>query len=115
MVERIIKSLKGYVRANIEDGLIFSESVIEAIKAIRMSTNQTSKQTPFQLHHGRKPRNAITNSTNNDTCLLSNWKKTLTKHVSAQPDVLQTYTIHDGEGKLADYMVIDTYRKSFSK
>ena len=111
MVERTIKSIKGYVRANIEDGLNFSESVIESIKAIRMSTNQTTKQTPFQLHHGRKPRNAITNLTNNDTCLLYDWKKALNKYVSAQPDVLQTYTIHDGDGNLADYMVVDTYRK----
>ena len=111
MVERTFKSLKGYIRANIEDGLPFNQSVIEAIKAIRMSTTQTTKQTPFQLHYGRKPRNAITNMTNTGTCLLSDWKKTLNKYVSAQPDVLQTYTVHDGEGKLADYMIIDTYRK----
>ena len=66
--------------------------------------------TPFQMHFGRKPRTAITNLIGRPECLLSNWKKTLTNYVLAQPTELQMFTINS-EGEMADYMVLNDSKK----
>ena len=65
--------------------------------------------TPFQLHHGRKPRTPITNLIDQPACLLLNWKKT--NYILAQPAELQVFTIHDSDGELADYLVFNDSRK----
>ena len=67
--------------------------------------------TPFQMHFGRKPRTAITNLIGQPEGLLSNWKKTLTNYISAQPTELQTFTINDSEGEMADYIVLNDSKK----
>ena len=54
--------------------------------------------TPFQMHLGRKPRTALVNLIVKPECLLSNWKRTLTNYISAQPTKLQVGTINDSEG-----------------
>ena len=67
--------------------------------------------TPFQLHHGRKPRKPITNRIGQPTCLLADWKKTLTIYILAQPAELQVFTVHDSDEELADYLVLNETRK----
>ena len=94
-----------------EDGLTFEESVSMAIKTIRQTPHNTLKMTPFQLHYGRKPRTPITNLIGQPTCLLSDWKKTLTNYILAQPAELQVFTIQDSYGELADYSVFNESRK----
>ena len=93
------------------DGLIFEESVNLAIKTIRQTPHSKSNMTPFQMHFGRKPRIAITNLIGQPECLLSNWKKTLTNYISAQPTELQMFTINDSEGEMADYIVLNDSKK----
>ena len=66
---------------------------------------------PFQMHFGRKPRTAITNMIGQSQCLLSNWQKTVTKCISAQPTELQVFTIHDSDGEMADYIVLNDNKK----
>ena len=58
------------------------------------------------MHLGRKPHTAITNLIGQPSC-LSNWKKTVTKYVLAQPTELQVFTTHDLEGEMADYLVLN--------
>ena len=111
LVERTIRTIKSLTRANLEDGLTFEESVARAIKTIRQTPHNTLKMTPFQLHHGRKPRTPITNLIGQPTCLLANWKKTLTNYILAQPAELQVFTVHDFDGELADYLVLNESRK----
>ena len=94
-----------------EDNLTFEESVILAIKTIRQTQHNTLKMTLFQLHHGRKPRTPITNLIGQPACLLTNWKKTLTNYILAQPAELQVFTIHDSDGELAGYLVLNESRK----
>ena len=111
LVERTIRTIKSLTRANLEDGLTFDESVNKAIKTIRQTMHNTLKMTPFQLHYGRKPRTPITNLIGQPACLLTNWKKTITNYILAQPAELQVYTIQDSDGELADYLVLNESRK----
>ena len=67
--------------------------------------------TPFQMHSGRKPRTALTNLIDKPECLLSNWKRTLTNYISAQPTELQVVTINDS-GEMADYPVLNETKKN---
>ena len=94
-----------------DDGLTFEESVSMAIKTIRQTPHNILKMTPFQLHYGRKPRTPITNLIGQPTSLLSDWNKPLTNYILAQPAELQVFTIHDSDGKLADYLVSNESRK----
>ena len=90
LVERTIRTFKSLTRANLEDGLTFEESVARAIKTIRQTPHNTLKMTPFQLHHEQKPRTPITNLIGQPTCLLADWKKTLTKNILANRKFLQS-------------------------
>ena len=111
LVERTIRTNRSLTRANLKDNLTLEESVNMAIKTIRQTQHNTLKMTPFQLHHGRKPRTPITNLIGQPACLLTNWKKTLTNTILAQPAELQVFTIHDSDGELADYLVLNESRK----
>ena len=93
------------------DGLTFEEGVKLAIKTIGQTPHSKLNMTPFQMHYGRKPRTAITNLIGRSECLLSNWKKTLTNYVSAQPTELQMFTINDSEGEMADYLILNDSKK----
>ena len=89
LVERTIRTIRSLKGANLQDGYIFEESVQLAIKTTRqMLLHNRLKMTPFQLHLRRKPRTAITNLNGQPECLLSIWKKILTKYFSAQPTEL---------------------------
>ena len=92
--------------ANLEDRLTFDESVQLAIRTIRQTPLNTLKLTSFQMHFGRKPRTSITNLIGQPTCILSNWKRTIAKNVSAQPAELQVFSIHDSDEELADSSMI---------
>ena len=111
LVERTIRTIKSLTRANLEDGLTFEENVTRAIKTIRQTMHNTLKMTPFQLHYGRKPRTPITNLIGQPACLLTDWKKTISNYVLAQPAELQVYDIQDSDGELTDYLVLNESRK----
>ena len=53
----------------------------------------------------------MTNLIGKPDCLLSNWKKTITNYISAQPTELQVVTIKDSDGEMADYLVLKEARK----
>ena len=111
LVKRTIRTIKSLTRANLQNGLTFEESVSMAIKTIRKTPHNTLKTTPFQLHYGRKPHTSITNLNGQPACLLSDWKKTLTNYILAQPAELKVFTIHDSHGELADYLLFNESRK----
>ena len=110
-VERTTRTIKSLTRGNMADGLTFEESGNLAIETIRQNPHSKLNMTPFQMHFGRKPRTAITNLIGRPDRLLSNWKKTLTNHVSAQPTELQMFMINDSDGEMADYMVLNDSKK----
>ena len=63
------------------------------------------------MHFGREPRTPITIMIGQPTCLLSNWKTTITKYVLGQPAELHVFTIHDSDGELTDYLVFSESKK----
>ena len=93
------------------DGLTFEDSVQSAIKTIRETPHNRLKMTPFQMHFGRKPRTALTNLIGKPDCLLSNWKRTITNSISAQPTELQNVIINDSDGEMTDYLVLNEAKK----
>ena len=111
LVERAIRTIKSLTRANMADGLTFEDSVQMAIRTVRQTPHRILKMTPFQMHLGRKPRTALINLIDKPECLLSNWKRTLTNYISAQPTELQVVTINDAGGELADYLVLNESKK----
>ena len=110
-VDGTIRTIKSFTRANMADVLSFEDSVQLAIKTIKQTPPSKLNMSTFQLHLGRRPRTALTNLVGKPECLLSNWKKTLTNYISAQPTELQVFTINDSEGEMADYMVLNDNRK----
>ena len=111
LVERTIRTNKSLNGANMGDGLTFEDSVQLAIATNRQTPHSRSNMTPFEMHLGRKPRTALTNLIGKPECLLSNWKRTLTNYISAQPTELQVFTINDSEGEMVDYLVLNDTRK----
>ena len=93
------------------DGLTFEESVKLAIKTIRQNPQSKLNMMPFQMHFWHKPRTAKTNIIGRPVFLQSNWKNTLTNYVLAQPTELQMFAINGSEGEMADYMVINDWKK----
>ena len=53
--------MKNLILANMEDGNNLTESVNRAVGVMRITKHTGLKKTPFELHHGRKPRTELTN------------------------------------------------------
>ena len=67
--------MKNLVLANKEDGNNLTESVNRALKVMRFTIHTGLKKTPFELHHGRKPRTELTNLIKDRKSFLSNWSE----------------------------------------
>ena len=68
---------------------------------MRFTISSSTKKSPFEMHFGRKPRTKITNLTNGNKSLLSDWSS-----VSANPGALQVYVARDGSGNISDHIVM---------
>ena len=56
-----------------EDYLCLFEYVNRALKVMRFTKHTGLKLTPFELHHGRKPRTELTNLVKDGKSFLSDW------------------------------------------
>ena len=81
LVERGIKTLKEYLRTNLEEGYVINEALSRSLNVMRMTIHSSIKETPFERHYGRKPRTEIHNYLN-----VSPNKQ---YNVSARPETLQ--------------------------
>ena len=45
---------------NLEDGIELTRKVNQALRVMRFTIHTGLKRTPFELHHGRKPRTQLT-------------------------------------------------------
>ena len=70
LVERTIQSLKNLILTNLEDGIGLTESINRALHVMRFTIHTGKGQTPFELHHGRKPRTKLVNITNKQITII---------------------------------------------
>ena len=60
-VEGATKTLKNLITTNLEENIGITECVNRALNLMRFTIHTGMKITPFELHHGRKPRTELTN------------------------------------------------------
>ena len=72
-VEWAIRNSKNLVKANMVDGQNLTGCVNRAIRVTRFTALTGLKGTPFQLHHGRKPRTELANIIEVGKTYSSDW------------------------------------------
>ena len=108
LVERTIQSLKNLILANLEDEIGLTESLNRALNVLRFTVHTGKGKTPFELHHGRKPRTKLTNLINKQTSLLSDWKSICDLE---NPGRLPVYITRDKNGNVSDYLIMSKRRE----
>ena len=111
LVERTIRTIESLTRSTLEDGLTFKEIVQLEMKRIRQTPHSTLNVSFFQMHLGRKSCTSIINLIGEPSCLLSYWKKTLTKYILAQRTELPVFTINDSDGEFGGLSGMNDTRK----
>ena len=104
VVERAIQTLKNLVLTNMEDGKNLTESVNRALRVMRFTVHTGLKKTPFELHHGRKPRTELTNIVKDGKTFLSDWSE-LSISAPIRPKI-PIYVGRDGEGEITNHIIM---------
>ena len=103
-VERAIQTIKNLILANLEDNLCLTKCVNRAVKVMRFTIHTGIKLTPFELHHGRKPRTELTNLVKDGKSFLSDWTEL---SVSAEKKTkIPIYVSRNEEGDVTNYLVM---------
>ena len=87
-----------------EDGKNLTESVNRALRVMRFTVHTGLKKTPFELHHGRKPRTEITNIVKTGKTFLSDWSE-LSVSAPIRPKI-PIYVGRDGEGEITNHIIM---------
>ena len=103
-VERAIQTLKNRIIANLEDGIGITESVNRELRVMRFTIHTGLKITPFELHHGRKPRTELTNIVKDGKTYLSNWSE-MPISAPTRPKI-PIYVGRDADGENTNHMVM---------
>ena len=103
-VERAIQTLKNLVLTNMEDGKNLTESVNRALRVMRFTVHTGLKKTPFEIHHGRKPRTELTNIVKDGKTFLSDWSE-LSISAPIRPKI-PIYVGRDGEGEITNHIIM---------
>ena len=86
-----------------EDDIGLTESINRALYVMRFTVHTGKGKTPFELHHGRKPRTKLINFSNKQNSLLSNWETLCNLE---NPERLPVYITRDSRGNISDYLVM---------
>ena len=73
-VERAIKTLKNLIIADLDDKIDFTEKINCVLRVMRITIPTGFKVSPFEVHHGRKPRTEQNNKVKNKKSYLSDCK-----------------------------------------
>ena len=103
LVERGIKTLKDYMKANLWEGCKLNESLNRSLNVMRTSVHSSINESPFERHYGRKQRMEI----NHYLIMSSNVKTT---SISAKRETLQVYSYASSDGHY-DQFVMKAPRK----
>ena len=87
-----------------EDGNNLTESVNRSLRVMRFTVHTELKKTPFELHHGRKPRTELTNIVKDGKTYLSDWSE---PSISApiRPKI-PIYVGRDADGEITNHIVM---------
>ena len=103
-VERAIQTLKNIIIANMEDNISLTENVNRALHVMRFTLHTGLKLTPFELHHGRKPRTELTNTVKDGKSYLSDWSE-LSVSASNKPKI-PIYVGCNADGDITNHIVM---------
>ena len=98
--------MKSLILANLEDKLCLTECINTALKVMRFTKHTGLKLTPFELHHGRKPRIELTNLVKDGKSFLSDWTE-LSVSAAEKPKI-PFYVSRNEERDVANYLVMAT-------
>ena len=87
-----------------EDGNNLTESVNRALKVMQFTIHTGLKKTPFELHHGRKPRTELTNIIKDGKSFLFNWSE-LSVLAPNRPKI-PIYVGREADGEITNHMVM---------
>ena len=89
---------------NLEEGTDLTKSVTRALRVMRFTIHTGLKRTPFELHHGRKPRTELTNIVKDGKTYLSDWSE---KSISApNKPKIPIYVGRNADGEITNHMVM---------
>ena len=103
-VERAIQTLKNLIIADLEDNTCLTECVSRALNVMQFTVHKGLETTPFELHHGWKPRTEITNIIKDGKSFLSNWSR-LPVLAYNRPKI-PIYVTRNGEGELSNHVIM---------
>ena len=90
--------------ANLEEGTGLTESVNRALRVMRFTIHTGLKRTPFELHHGRKPRTELTNIIKDGKTYISDWSE-ISVSAPNKPKI-PIYVGSDADGEITNHMVM---------
>ena len=108
VVERAIQTLKKLIIANIEDKTGPTENLNQTLKVMRFKTHTGFKVSPFEHHHRRMSRTALTNIIKGNKSYLSDWT---TLNVSVPPKQIPTYVARNEKSEVREHMIMARKRK----
>ena len=71
---------------------------------MRVTIHTGQKITPFELHHGRKPRTELTNLVKTEKSFLSNWSETSIS-ANSRPEI-PIYVTRNEDGEVSNHIVM---------
>ena len=102
-VERATQTLKNLITFNLEDKIRFTEYINRALRVMRFAIHSGIKVSPYELHHGRKPRTELANIVKDNKCHQSERK---TINVSVPPQHIPIYVARNERGEVTDHIVM---------
>ena len=108
VVERAIQTVKSSVFAILEDRIILTQSINQALRVMQLTIHTRLKVSPLELHHSRKPRTELTNIVKVNNIYLSDWT---TLNVSVPPKQNLTYLTRSEKRELTVHIIMARKRK----
>ena len=103
-VELAIQTLKNLMLTNLEEGIELNESINRALRVMRFTIHTGLKLTPFELHHGRKPRTELTNIVKDGKTYLSDWSE-MSISAPNKPKI-PIYVGRDADGEITNHIIM---------
>ena len=89
---------------NLEEGIELNESINRALRVMRFTIHTGLKRTPFELHHGRKPRTELTNIVKDGKTYLSDWSE-MSISAPNKPKI-PIYVGRDADGEITNHIIM---------